>query len=111
MITRKEFVTNRDETGREVHTFLETGKQFFVEYIEPKSGIRTDWGSYNPSTGNVENKKGAGKFTGGIKIEDSLITVENGFSKESSETIYKGASVYDNLIKMHNKWKKENGYG
>ena len=38
-----------------------------------------DWGSYNPSTGEVENKKGAGKYTGSVKPEESLITEENGF--------------------------------
>ena len=109
MITRKEFLTNRDETGREVHTFIETGKSYYVEYIEPKGGIRTNWGSYNPSTGNIENKKGAGKFTGGIQAEESLITVENGFSEEDSNAIYPSGSVYANLIAMHNKWKNENG--
>ena len=109
-ISRKEFLTHRDDTGREVHVFQETGKSFFVEYIEPKSGIRTDWGSYNPSTGNIENKKGAGKHTGGIKAEDSMITVENGFSEESANTIYPGGSVEWNLVQMHNKWKEENGY-
>ena len=110
MITRKEFLTNRDETGREVHTFLETGKSYYVEYIEPKGGVRTDWGSYNPSTGNIENKKGAGKFTGGIQAEESLITVENGFSKEDSNAIYPSGSVEANVIAMHDKWKKENGF-
>lgn len=106
MISRKEFLTNRDETGREVHTFIETGKQYFVEYIEPK-GHRTDWGSYNPSTGNVENKKGAGKYRGGISADESLITKENGF-----EEIVEGhgASVAGVITEMHNKWKEENGY-
>jgi hypothetical protein len=108
MIDRKTFLTDRDETGREIHTFKETGKQYFVEYIEPKGGIRTDWGSYNPSTGNIENKKGAGKFTGGIREEDSLITKENGFNEIVEGA---GASVYGDMIAMHNKWKKENGYG
>ncbi len=108
-ISRNEFLTHRDETGREVHTFMETGKSFYVEYIEPR-GYRTDWGSYNPSTGKIENKKGAGKFTGGIQAEDSLITVENGFSEEDANTIYPGGSVYHNLIQAHEKWKKENGY-
>jgi len=107
MITRNEFLTNRDETGREVHTFIETGKQYFVEYIEPKGGIRTNWGSYNPSTGNIENKKGAGKYNGGIQAEDSLITKENGFEDIVEG---KGASVYHTIITMHNKWKEHNGY-
>lgn len=106
-ISRKEFLTNRDETGREVVFFPETGKEYFVEYIEPKGGIRTDWGSYNPSTGNIENKKGAGKYNGGIRAEDSMITKENGF-EEIHEGI--GGSPYSKIVELHNKWKKENGY-
>ena len=111
-IGRYEFLVNREQTGKLIVDMLDgTGQSYFVEFIEPKGGIRTDWGSYNPSTGNIENKKGAGKFTGGIKVEDSIITIENGFSKHDSETVYDGGSVYGNIIKMHNKWKKENGYG
>ena len=108
-ITRKQFLTNRDETGREVHTFYETGKSFYVEYIEPK-GHRTNWGSYNPSTGNIENKKGAGKYKGGVPASDSMITIENGFSEEAANTIHPGGSVEWNLIKAHEKWKKETGW-
>lgn len=36
-ITKKEFLTNRDETGREVVYFPETGKEYYVEYLEPRS--------------------------------------------------------------------------
>jgi hypothetical protein len=112
MISSKEFLTNRDETGRLIVKMLDgTNKQYFVEFIEPKGGIRTDWGSYNPSTGNIENKKGAGKYNGGIPAEDSLITVENGFTEENSNTIYEGGSFEWNVMQMHNKWKKENGHG
>ena len=110
-ITNSEFLVNRDETGRLIVKMLDgTNKQYYVEFIEPKGGIRTDWGSYNPSTGKVENKKGAGKYNGGVRVEDSLITVENGFSEEDSNTIYKGGSFEWNVAKMHNKWKSENGY-
>lgn len=98
-------MVNRDETGREIITYLETGKSYFIEWIEPK-GFRTDWGSYNPSTGNIENKKGAGKYTGGVREEDSLITKENGF-----EDIHVGkGSAYGTVDWLHEKWKKENGY-
>lgn len=47
------------------------------------------------------------KFTDSIKAEDSLITKENGF-----ENIVEGqgGSPYDTINKMHEKWKKENGY-
>ena len=110
MITSYEFLKNRDETGRLiVHMLDGTNKNYYVEFVEPKGGIRTDWGSYNPSTGNIENKKGAGKFTGGILENESLITVENGFTKENSETIHKGASFMSTIDVLHAKWKKENG--
>lgn len=106
MISKKEFLTNRDETGRECVFYPETGKKYFVEYIKPK-GFRTDWGSYNPSTGKIENKKGTGKFNGGIEEEESMITKENGF-----DDIVRGdGSPYAKINAMHDKWKKENGYG
>lgn len=54
-----------------------TGKRYFVEPIGPDRAA--DWGSYNPSTGKIENKKGFDKFRGAIDEEDSLITKENGF--------------------------------
>lgn len=111
MITPYEFLKDRDETGRLIVQMLDgTNKKYYVEFIEPKGGVRTDWGSYNPSTGNIENKKGAGKFTGGILESESLITVENGFSKENAETIYEGASFMSTITVLHEKWKKENGY-
>lgn len=98
-------MVNRSETGREIITFLETGKSYFIEWIQPK-GYRTYWGSYNPSTGNIENKKGAGKYTGGILESDSMITKENGF-----DNIIEGkGSPYATIEAMHEKWKAENGY-
>jgi hypothetical protein len=112
MISRKEFLMDRDDTGRLIVKMLDgTNKEYYVEFIEPKGGIRTDWGSYNPSTGNIENKKGAGKHNGAIKEHESLITVENGFNEEDANTIHEGASFESTIIEKHNKWKKENGYG
>ena len=105
-ISKKEFLTNRDETGREVHTFIETGKQYFVEMIEPR-GFKSYWGDIDPATKKVTGTYGA-KYTGGIKAEDSLITKENGFEEIVTGP---GASVYETIVKMHDKWKRENGYG
>jgi len=96
---------NRDETGREFVFYPETGKRYFIEYIQPK-GYRTYWGSYNPSTGNIENKKGAGKFTGGVLEQDSMITKENGFD----EIIEGKGSPYAQIEAMHEEWKRNNGY-
>jgi len=99
-------MSHRDETGREIVYYPETGKKYFIEYIQPK-GYRTDWGSYNPSTGNIENKKGAGKFTGGILAEQSMITVENGFEEIIEGD---GGSPYATIEAMHEEWKRNNNY-
>ena len=100
----KNFLVNRDETGREIVSFLETGKKYYVEYIEPKN-FRVTWGDVNPATKTVEGSYGD-KHKGAITDVDSMITKENGF-----EEIVDGfGSPYDTINNMHNKWKKENGY-
>jgi hypothetical protein len=83
------FLKDRDDTGREIVISFRTGRKYYIETIG--NGRMADWGSYNPSTGNIENKKGAGKFSGSITEEESLITKENGF-----EDIHyvKGGSPY-----------------
>lgn len=73
----KNFLVNSDETGRHIVTSYRTGKKYYVEPIG--DGRMADWGSYNPATGNVENKKGAGKFTGSVTFKESVITEDNGF--------------------------------
>lgn len=75
---KKNFLVNSEETGRQVVFSQRTGKRYFVETIG--DGRMADWGSYNPSTGNVENKKGMGKHSGSVTEEESLITKENGFN-------------------------------
>lgn len=73
----KNFLVDSDETGKHIVTSHRTGKKYYVEPIG--SSRMADWGSYNPSTGNIENKKGAGKFTGSVLPNESVITEENGF--------------------------------
>ena len=99
-----DFLTNRDETGREIVTFPETGKKYYVEYIEPR-GFKTGWGDVNPATKKVEGTYGE-KFTGAIKADESIITKENGFK----EIIEGQGSPYETIREMHDKWKKEKGY-
>ena len=83
----KKFFTDRDETGRFTVKSYKTGKTY---YVEPIGSTRpADWGSYNPSTGNIENKKGHGKFSGAINESESLITKENGFEN----IVYSGVGV------------------
>jgi len=74
---RKRFLESRDDSGRFLVTSYRTGKTYFVEPIGPDRAA--DWGSYNPSTGKIENKKGFDKHRGAIDEKDSLITKENGF--------------------------------
>lgn len=74
---RQKFFTNTDDTGRFVVSSARTGK---VYAVEPIVGAHTPvWGSIDPATGNLMHKKGDGKYKGGIKADESLITEENGF--------------------------------
>jgi hypothetical protein len=104
-IKRKEFLTNRDETGREVVFFPETGKEYFIEYIEPRSRVMKAWGDIDPATKKLTGSYGK-KDKGSIKSDESLITKENGF-----EEINEGmGSPYSTIEEMHNRWKSENGF-
>ena len=102
---RKNFLVNRDETGREIITYVQTGKQYFVEFIEPRN-FRSSWGDIDPATKTVTGSYG-GKFKGSIKSEESVITKENGFNEIVEG---KGGSPYHTIHLMHEKYKKENGY-
>lgn len=73
------FLTNTDETGRFIVVSQRTGRTYYVEPIEMKR-VDTNWGSIDPATGNLMNKKGHDKYRGAIKPDESLITKENGFS-------------------------------
>jgi len=74
---RTKFLTNTSDTGRFIVQSFRTGKTYAVEPID--KGVRTNWGSIDPATGNLMNKKGHDKYRGGIDEEDSLITEDNGF--------------------------------
>ncbi len=73
---QKKFLTNTDHTGRFIYASIRTGRTYCVE---PVGDVRTEWGSIDPATGNLMNKKGHDKYRGSIDAEDSLITEENGF--------------------------------
>lgn len=93
---RKQFFTDTDETGRHKVVSIRTGKEYFIEVIG--DGRMADWGSYNPSTGNIENKKGSGKHAGSVTPEESLIVKENGFSKIHETKI--GESPYSIITEI-----------
>lgn len=102
---RKEFLTDRDESGRFIVTSYRTGKTYFVEPID-ESGRPADWGSYNPSTGNIENKKGFDKYTGSIPERESMITKENGFDNIIYSGI--GSSPFSKIEEMDAKYPNKN---
>lgn len=105
MIGRKEFLTNRDETGREMVFFPETGKQYFIEYIEPRVMKDVAWGDVDPATKKLTGSYG-GKSIGAVKEADSMITKENGF-----EDIREGkGSPYWTIQQMHNEYKRNLNY-
>ena len=72
------FLTNTDHTGRFIVVSQRTGRRYFVEPIE-MTRVDTNWGSIDPATGNLMNKKGHDKYRGAIREDDSLIKEENGF--------------------------------
>lgn len=73
---RKNFLEKSDDTGRHLVYSIRTGKTYAVE---PIGDSHIKWGSIDPATGNLTNKKGAGKYQGSIDEKDSLITEANGF--------------------------------
>ena len=97
----RNFLVNREETGREIITFPETGKKYYVEYIGKS---HTNWGDLNPATGKIEGSYG-NKSRGSIDAKDSMITKENGFDDISEG---KG-SPYFKIEQMHNEYKKSIG--
>ena len=72
----KRFLTNTDETGRFIVKSQRTGRTYFVE---PFGNPRTKWGSVDPATGQMMNKKGHDKYRGSVDEKDCMITPENGF--------------------------------
>jgi len=94
------FLVNSDETGRFIVISKSTGKKYFIEPIGPNRPA--DWGSYNPSTGNIEHKKGFDKYRGAIDEKDSLIIKENGFDDIYYTEI--GESPFDIINKLDSKY-------
>ncbi len=98
---KEKFMADRDETGRFIVTSFRTGKKYFVEPID-EFGRPADWGSFNPSTGKIENKKGFDKFTGSIPEKESMITKENGFDNIVYAGI--GSSPFSKIEELDSKY-------
>ena len=75
-ITKQEFLTRTDDTGRFIVKSIRTGRSYFVE---PQGDPHIEWGSVDPASGKLNTKKGWKKNKGSTDREDSLITKENGF--------------------------------
>ena len=103
-ISPKEFLINRDETGRLIYVFGETGKKYCVEFIEPR-GFKSSWGDVDVVTKKLRSDS-YGRHNGGIKAEESLITKENGFDEIREDR----GSFTSTVVKMHDEWKVKNGY-
>jgi hypothetical protein len=95
----RNFLVNSEETGRHIVHSFRTGKKYYIEAIG--NDRMADWGSYNPSTGDIENKKGAGKYTGSVKLENSVINENNGF--KNIHFVEKGSpySVIDTIDRQY----------
>ena len=95
----KNFLVDSDETGKHIVTSYRTGKKYYVEPIG--NGRMADWGSVNPATGEMENKKGAGKYTGSVSEKESVVTEQNGF--KNIQFIEGGSpySVIDEMDKLY----------
>ena len=74
---RKNFLIDSSDTGRFIISSKRTGKTY---YIEPQGDPHIEWGSVDQSTGKMNTKKGWKKNKGSTEYDQSLITVENGFS-------------------------------
>jgi len=73
----QQFLTRTDESGRFIVCSGRTGKVYAVEPID--NGVRTNWGSIDPATKELTNKKGHDKYRGAVAADESLITEANGF--------------------------------
>lgn len=73
----KDFLSGTDDTGRFVLTSTKTGIKYFIEPISKLS--TANWGSIDPITGKMVNKKGFDKHKGAITHDQTMITEENGF--------------------------------
>ncbi len=98
----KNFLLNRDETGRFIVKSQKTGKTYFVEPIDGDE--RTVWGDYNPATKDFETSN-YGKYKGSVKPSESMITEENGFEK--IHTLGVGESPLDYIDRIDEEYYKK----
>ena len=76
---KQKFLINSEDTGRFIVKSLKSGKTYFV--VEAIGDPHLEWGSLDPATKDLNNKKGWKKYKGSIEENETLITKENGFDK------------------------------
>ena len=96
---KKQFLFNRDETGRFIVKSTKTGKSYFVEVIDGDE--RTNWGDVDPATKKMTGSYGD-KYKGSIRKEESMITKENGFDK--IHTLGVGESPLDYINRIDDEY-------
>lgn len=96
----KRFTSNTDETGRMIVTSLKTGKKYFIEAIG--SGYNEIFGDVDPVTKKMTGNYGD-KYTGSVRVENSLITEENGF--KNITTLKVGESPFDEIEKRDKEYE------
>ncbi|MFT5777589.1 MAG: hypothetical protein ACI837_000525 [Crocinitomicaceae bacterium] len=86
---RKQFLTNRDETGRFIVKSLKSGRVYFVEPIHKGNGAK--WGDIDPASKKITGNYGR-KYKGSVTEKESMITKENGFK---AITTVKGSPFWE----------------
>lgn len=99
---KTQFLINSEDTGRHIVFSQRTGRKYFIEPIGVKRCA--DWGSYNPSTGNIETKKGAGKHIGCVSTDESLIDQNKKYFDEI-HNLEKGQSPYEYIERIDSKYE------
>jgi len=82
-LSKKEFLTDSEHTGRFIVKDLITGKEYWVEPID-NTNKKSDWGDVNTSTKEVEGAYGQ-KYKGSVHDKDSLTTEKKWFHERSCD--------------------------
>jgi len=106
---RKNFLVNRDETGKlVVHMYDGSNQSYCVEFIAPRSkNANNRFGDIDPATKKLTNCSYGKKYTGSIKEEESVLTEENGFMDTE---VIPGGSYMWSVMQKHESWKEKTGF-
>lgn len=103
VISRSQFLTRTDDTGRFIVRSERTGRSY---YVEPQGDAHIEWGSVDQSTGKLSVKKGWKKNKGSTERDESLITAENGF--KNIVTLKRGESPLEYIQRVDSQYESLN---